>query len=184
MAAMTVMPRGPGEWTVHDLDALPDDGLQYELLDGMLLVTPAPLPLHQLVLKRLYDVLNNACPEDLAVLFAPLDWRPDHRTSLQPDLLVLRKQDWSDRALTTSLLLAVEVLSPSTKRKDRLLKASAYADGGIPNYWLIDPDHASIHLLTLSRGGYLPAGSAVGDQALRIEQPFELTLMPADLLRW
>jgi Uma2 family endonuclease len=47
MTAMTVMPRGAAEWTVDDLDLLPDDGLQYELLDGLLLVSPSPTKRHQ-----------------------------------------------------------------------------------------------------------------------------------------
>ena len=123
MRAMTVMPRESRDWTVHDLDLLPDDGLQYELLDGSLLVSPAPTTRHQRAVARLYLLLAAACPDDLELFFAPLDWRPDIRTSLQPDLLVVRKQDVELANITRPLVLAVEILSPSTRRKTRSTSA-------------------------------------------------------------
>src|SRR5699024_10768533 len=85
MSVMALMPRTGEEWTVNDLDLLPDDGLQYELLDGLLLVSPAPVPVHQRVITRLLVLLHAACPPGYEVFTAPLDWRPDQRTSLQPD---------------------------------------------------------------------------------------------------
>ena len=57
MTTMTVMPRESRDWTVDDLDLLPDDGLQYELLDGLLLVPPAPIPVHQRAIGRLLVLL-------------------------------------------------------------------------------------------------------------------------------
>jgi Uma2 family endonuclease len=117
MCAMPVMPR-VGEWTVDDLDDLPDDGLQYELADGVLLVSPAPRPLHQRVIARVYLLLHAAAPPDVEVFFAPLDYRPTSRTSLQPDLLVVRCDDVGELNVTAPLVLAVEVLSPSTRAKD------------------------------------------------------------------
>jgi hypothetical protein len=84
---MAVMPRASHEWTVDDLEQLPDDGLQYELLDGILLVSPAPIPVHQVVAGNIYLALRTGCPDGLRVLFAPLDWQPDRRTSLQPRLV-------------------------------------------------------------------------------------------------
>ena len=139
MGAMTVLPRMGGEWTVDDLVHLPDDGLQYELLDGLLLVTPAPSLLHQRVVARLHLLLNSECPAGLEVFFAPVDWRPDRRTSLQPDLLVVRNKDVEMQNLPAPLVLAVEVLSPSTRRKDHVLKRSKYQDAGVQSYWIIDP---------------------------------------------
>jgi len=75
MSLMHVLPRD-GEWTFEDLDALPDDGLQYELVDGVLLVTPAPVPRHQRAVLRLAVLLTESCPGDLEVFVAPLDFRP------------------------------------------------------------------------------------------------------------
>jgi Uma2 family endonuclease len=179
---MTVMPRGVGEWTVDDLDGLPDDGLQYELLDGMLLVTPAPVPLHQRAVSRLLILLHASCPPELEIFPAPLDWRPHPKTSLQPDLLIIRRADFDPYRLTPDLLLAVEVLSPSTRRKDRLLKRSAHEDGGIASYWIVDPQEPSILALDLMDGRFEIAGEARGEQPLTLRRPFEVTLVPTELV--
>src|SRR6478735_10361271 len=125
MTAMTVMPGGVAEWTVDDLDQLPDDGLRYELLDGILLVSPAPTRPHQRAVFELGVLLRTVCPPDLEVLVAPLDWRPDRKTSLQPDVLVLGNRDLASPA-RESMILAVEVLSPSSRRKDAVYKRSKY----------------------------------------------------------
>ena len=80
-----------GEWTVELLETLPDDGLRYELIDGTLLVSPAPSALHQIVAANMFRLLDGAAPVDRAVLFAPVAWQPDGRTSVEPDLLVIAK---------------------------------------------------------------------------------------------
>jgi Uma2 family endonuclease len=182
MTDMTVMPRESHDWTVHDLDLIPEDGLQYELLDGALLVSPAPVPRHQRAAARLYLLLAAACPPDLEVFFAPLDWRPDIRTSLQPDLLVVRKEDIGPANITRPLLLAVEVLSPSTRRKDAVFKRSKYEDSGVASFWIVDPVAPSITAFDLVDGLYVTAGEATGDCAVTMRQPFTVTVVPSDLV--
>ena len=182
MTAMTVMPRQSDEWTVDDLGLLPDDGLQYELLDGLLLVSPAPTRRHQRAAARLFAMLQQSCPPDMEVLFAPLDWRPDKSTSLQPDVMVLANNDL-DSTAADSMILAVEVLSPSTRRKDTILKRSKYEDEGVACYWIVDPQAPSITALELVDGRYETVGDAIGDEALVIEKPFTVTVVPASLIR-
>jgi Uma2 family endonuclease len=182
MTTMTVMPRESVEWTVQDLDLLPDDGLQYELLEGILLVSPAPTRRHQRAAARLFALLQQSCPSDMEVLFAPLDWRPDSRTSLQPDVLVLGNQDLESSA-AESMILAVEVLSPSTRRKDTILKRSKYEDEGIASYWIVDPEAPSITALKLIDGRYVLVGQAAGEESLTVEKPFPVTIVPATLIR-
>ncbi len=181
MTTMAVMPRALHDWTVDDLENLPDDGLQYELLDGILLVTPSPVPVHQAVTGELYAVLRDACPKHLKVFFAPLDWQPDRRTSLQPDLLVVARDNIGDTNLTEPLALAVEVLSPSTRRKDRVLKFSKYADSGVASYWIVDPEVPSVTAYDLVEGAYSQAGRAAGTETLELARPFPVTVRPADL---
>jgi len=118
---MTVMPRDH-EWTVADLANTPDDGLRYELVDGVLLMSAAPSNVHQIVLGELYMVLRAACPADARVMLAPTDYQPTRRRSLQPDLLEARRTDVGSDPISAPLLLAVEVLSPSTRSVDLLLK--------------------------------------------------------------
>lgn len=182
MTAHTVMPRESRDWTVDDLDALPDDGLQYELLDGTLLVSPVPVPLHQRVVARLHLLLEAACVPEYEVFFAPLDWRPDTRTSLQPDLLVVRRDSIGARNITEPLELAVEVLSPSSRRKDLVLKYSKYADAGVRSYWAVDPQTPSITAWDLVDGGYRQVAEANGATAVTIARPFPVTVIPADLV--
>src|SRR4029077_12961539 len=101
-----------GEWTVDALETLPDNGLRYEILDGTLLVTPSPTPRHQGAIVELTVLLRNACPSDHKVFVAPLDWQPDGRTSLEPDLMVVRRDRIGEKNITQPPALVVEVLSP------------------------------------------------------------------------
>jgi Uma2 family endonuclease len=183
MTAMAVMPRDSRDWTVADLELLPDDGLQYELLDGVLLVSPAPVPVHQRAILRLAVQLTDACPPSgMEVFVAPLDWQPDDRTSLQPDLLVVRDEDVEAKNIRKPLLLAVEVLSPSTRRKDLVLKRSKYEDVGVRSYWVVDPEEPSILVNDLVEGRYVETGRACGSAELRVERPFPLTITPSTLV--
>jgi Uma2 family endonuclease len=181
MSDVTVMPRGD-QWTVADLASLPDDGLQYELADGVLLVTPAPRPRHQVVVGELHLALRAACPPDLQVLLAPVDFQPTDRRSLQPDLLVVRRTDVAETNIVRPLLLAVEVLSPSTRAKDLLLKRGLYEDSGVGSYWVVDPDVPSVLALELRDGRYVEAGAASGSEQLALELPFPIRITPAALL--
>lgn len=182
MTAMRVMPGGVAEWTVHDLDALPDDGLRYELLDGILLVSPAPTRRHQRAVFELGALMRAACPPEMEAIVAPLDWRPDIRTSLQPDVLVLKNRDLS-APVDESMILAVEVLSPSTRRKDAVYKRSKYEDARVQSCWIVDPEVPSILALELVSGRYVTAGAGTGDEPVHLDKPFPVTVVPAQLLR-
>jgi Uma2 family endonuclease len=170
------------EWTVADLDTLPGDGLQYELLDGLLLVSPAPVPVHQRISRKLLRLLDDTCPPSMEVFSAPLDWQPDLRTSLRPDLLVARNEDVGTKKITAPLVLAVEILSPSTRRKDLLLKRSKYQDTGIASYWVIDPDPPSFTAFELIDGRYQSVAHANHDENVDLTTPFALRLTPSALV--
>lgn len=176
-----------GEFTVEDLERIPDDGLRYELLDGTLLVSPAPGVWHQEVAGTLYRLLYSACPPGLHVVIAPFEWRGSRRTALQPDVLVARRADLlavQGRFLAVPPVLAVEVLSPSTRRIDRLSKLSAYEEAGVTSYWLVDPDPEtpSLQALDLVEGRYVEVGCVCGERPWQAKQPFPVTVVPADLV--
>lgn len=168
--------------TVEDLTGTPDDGLRYELVDGVLLVSSAPSNQHQIVLGELYVLLRAACPAQARVMLAPTDYQPTRRRSLQPDLLVARRADVGSEPISAPLLLAVEVLSPSTRSVDLLLRRGVYAESGVAAYWVVDPLEPSIQAWTLVDGDYVDAGRAVGDEALQLDQPFPILLRPSQLL--
>ncbi len=133
------------EWTAEMWEALPDDGNRYEIIDGELVVTPAPTWSHQGTFGELFLLIGNYLREHpiARVLFSPADIRIDARNLVQPDLFVVPRdetkpvRDWRD---VTSLLLAVEVLSPGTARSDRTRKRPLYQRFNVPEYWIIDSD--------------------------------------------
>ncbi len=182
MTTMTVMPRESRDWTVDDIDLLPDDGLQYELLDGLLLVTPAPVPVHQRAVVRMLLLLSEACTSRFEVFVAPLDWRPDIRTSLQPDLLVVDKDRIGVKNITEPLALAVEILSPSTRRKDMVLKRSKYEDAGVASYWIVDPAAPSFVAYDMVDGRYVEVAAARDAQTAEVTMPFPARIVPSTLV--
>jgi Uma2 family endonuclease len=138
------MPDTARRYTVDDVLAFPDDGNRYELVDGELLVTPAPAPRHQIVAGHLYSVLQHyltAYPNLAQVFFSPADITWSRERLVQPDLFVVPRAEVSNRWPTyQTLLLAVEVVSPSSARGDRLVKRRLYQHQRVATYWIVDPD--------------------------------------------
>lgn len=131
-------------YTADMVRALPDDGNRYETVHGELLVTPAPRADHQYVIGELFARLHPYLERHPLgrVLMSPADisWAPD--VLVQPDLFVVaieeaRTFDWKQMQ---TLLLAIEVLSPSTQRYDRFTKRRVYQECGVPWYWIVDID--------------------------------------------
>ena len=181
MEAVTQLPRGR-EFTRSDLERMPDDGHRYELIDGSLVVTPAPKPLHQRAAFRLARLLDDACPSELEVLMAPLDVVLGANTVLQPDVLVARRDDFTERDLPTAPLLAVEVISPSTRLVDRNLKRARYEAAGCPSYWVVDPDVPSLTAWDLVEGAYVEVAAVVGVETFESRLPFPVSVTPSDLV--
>ena len=180
--AQAVIPTGR-PFTVADLEGMPDDGNRYELIDGMLHVSPAPRWQHQLVLGELAFLLRAACPRDLRVAFAPLDVQVDERTSVQPDVLVTRFADFGERVLPVAPLLAVEILSPSTRLYDLNTKKSAYEWMGVAAYWVVDStDPGTLIVFELVEGRYEQIAQVHGDEEFAATSPFPVTVVPARLL--
>ncbi len=172
----------PGAFTLADLDALPDDGMRYELVDGVLLVTPAPLPIHQTAALELAIRLRLVCPTELKVFIAPLDFQPTPQRSLQPDVLVCRRADVGPKAIQNPLLLAVEILSPATRSKDLVLKRRLYEEAGVASYWIFDPAKEQLTVLELVGGTYDQRAVVTGKEAFDAELPFPVRIVPADLV--
>jgi Uma2 family endonuclease len=139
------------EWTVDMLDALPDDGKRYEIIDGELFVTPAPSAVHQYVvvelLARLLGYLRGSGVGYPVI--SPADVRrEDHRRNrVQPDIFVVRVVNGKRPTYPfdlTDLLLVVEVESPSNSRYDYQTKRALYLGAGVPEYWIINPDARTV----------------------------------------
>jgi Uma2 family endonuclease len=182
MSSVTTLPQSR-PLTRADLDALPDDGHRYELLDGSLLVTPAPSWLHQRVVTRLWQVLASAVTSrDIEVFVAPLDVVLADDTVLQPDVLVARRADLGRRDLEAAPLLAVEVLSPSTRRIDLTLKRARYEAARCPTFWVVDPDEPSLTAWRLEGDRYGEPIVVRGEQEWAADAPFPVSVRPDDLV--
>ncbi len=181
MEAVTTLPRGRA-LTVADLETMPDDGHRYELIDGTLIVTPAPTILHQTVSGELFFVLRSACPLGLKVLAAPTDVVLGDDTGMQPDLLVAKVEDFTETELPAAPLLAVEILAPSTRLIDLNLKRAAYERVGVASYWVVDPFEPSLHAFELRRGEYVEVAHVAGAEQWASKAPYAVTIVPARLL--
>lgn len=171
--------------TVHDLEGIPEDGRRYELIDGTLIVSPAPGLRHQRIGLRLFSVLDAACPDAFIVVAAPFavhDGSTD-KIELQPDVLVGRDEDFTEKDLPAAPVLVVEVLSPSTALIDWNLKKSAYERMGVENYWVIDPLEPALTVFELNREGvYEQMAKTVGDEPFEASKPFPARVVLNELL--
>ena len=144
-----------GEYTIEDYYAIPDDR-RVELIDGVIYDMSASSLLHQKILGQLYlqfQACADAHGEGCEVYLSPCDVQldMDNRTMLQPDLFVIcREYDRKARAFSGAPDLIVEILSPSSRSKDMILKLSKYYHAGVREYWIIDPDHKEIHIYDFS----------------------------------
>lgn len=133
------------DWSVDELCALPDDGNRYEVVDGELLVTPAPSWMHQEAIGLLYQRLAPyADATGLRCIIAPAQVAFSARRSVEPDLFVVPRLDGrpaTSFADVGRLLLAVEVVSPSSARADRYVKRRLYQSEAVAEYWVIDAEH-------------------------------------------
>ena len=142
-----VMPAADATWTVEMLDALPDDGQRYEIIDGVLHVTPAPSEVHQLVvaafLTRLRAYLLHS--RVAYAMHSPADVRKSERSRnrVQPDVFAVRRIDGARPTYPYALhdvLLAIEVESPSHTLYDYHTKRELYLSNGVPEYWVVNAE--------------------------------------------
>lgn len=170
-------------FTVDDLEAMPDDGNRYELIDGTLIVSPAPSFRHQKMALKLAARLDSLCPDDMHVLAAPFAVQESSSTEVQPDVLVGRDGDFTDKLLPVAPLLAVEVLSPSSALVDLNIKKAVYERMGAPSYWVVDPQQPSLIVFELDGDGrYQQVAEIKGDEVFEAQRPFPVRIVPVELL--
>jgi len=180
---MTDWPAAGPPFTVDELDRMPDDGRRHELIDGVLVVSPAPTIAHQFVVMQLSLLLAQACPEDLYVLPEP-GIKVSISTKLIPDIAVVRKQDLGGRKLTGPPVLAVEVESPDTRLFDLNQKKSVYEAFGVSSYWTLVPDPARPQLTAFELRGsrYVEAAHVTAGEVFGAREPFPIKVAPSRLV--
>jgi Uma2 family endonuclease len=165
-------------WTVDDLYDLPDDGMRHELVDGSLVVSPQPAIPHARLVNNLHHLLTVQGPAELRV-GQGVGLEIGSRTYFVPDLFVA----YSAAMLRTGrnlvpadFLLVVEVLSPSNKGHDLVAKRHSYAASGIPQYWIVDQQPASLTVLRLDGTTYRETAVLKPTETYETDEPFPLRL--------
>lgn len=149
-----------GQWTYEDFLRLPDDGVRYEIIDGVLYMTNAPDPKHQRIVVHLVVSLENFVTAGSGglVLTAPVEVHlPGIAQPVQPDVLFVaqaRREIVKTQFIEGAPDLIVEILSPSTTRLDRRTKFDAYERAGVREYWVANPKLRSIEVYNLTGGEY------------------------------
>lgn len=170
-------PMHSGPFTAADREAMPEDGRRVELLDGALVVSPSAGRAHNDVVMHLFRQLDAACPPDVTVYPVPYDYRLPDGSELVPDITVARTADLGDKRITRTPLLVVEVISPSSRLMDPLVKRAKYEAAGVPAYWIADPVARRLTVLELVQGAYQERAVLDGSVTeVRLERPYAVTV--------
>jgi Uma2 family endonuclease len=150
----------PRKMTYQDLLKLPDDLLRHELIDGEHIVSPAPIVKHQRVVLNVARIISNfVLPRGLGEVFvAPLDVLFSQFDVVEPDVLYVSAENArrvGERFVDGAPDLVVEVLSPSSRRIDKVRKLRLYEAHGVPEYWLADPEPDTMEVYRRNAEGRL-----------------------------
>jgi Uma2 family endonuclease len=155
-------------YTYKDLEEIPyDHWHRYEIIEGELFVTPAPVPLHQRVILNLFRILDpHVQRKKLGEIFiSPVDVYLEEKTVVEPDLLFLSDPSIVKRKrIEGAPDLVVEVLSKGTANRDRGIKLDAYERHGVKHYWIVDPIAKELEELVRRKKKLARRGTAKGNE--------------------
>ena len=162
---------GQGRWTYTHYATIPDNGQRYEVVDGVLFMTPAPSIPHQQIALRIARHMA-ALIEDARlgyILIAPVDIELAPKSVVQPDVSVVLKNSRTKITETRVIGapdLVVEISSPTTASYDRGEKLETYTQAAIPEYWLVDPHARTVEILVWQNMSYTVQGIYSGEQCI------------------
>ena len=143
-------------WTYADYARFPDDGDRYEVIDGEVLVTPSPSPMHQHVLGNLYLALRPYVEQSgLGVVIQDVDLLFASGQFLRPDMVFVpdsARHGITNRGVEEAPGLVVEILSPTSSSIDRVKKPRRYGAFGVPEYWVVDPEERVVWVWRFAEG--------------------------------
>jgi Uma2 family endonuclease len=166
-------------FTYEDYKALPESRDRYELIDGEFYVTPAPTTTHQIVSKNIQFALESHVRRTGSgiVLNAPADvvlGSGSKRDVVQPDLLFIdrdRRQILTEAEIAGAPDLVIEILSRTTRKRDRGLKKTVYSRAGVREYWLVDVGRQLIDVFDLTAGADKKKRFTLGDELVSVVVP-------------
>nr|WP_205862659.1 Uma2 family endonuclease [Planosporangium thailandense] len=161
--------------TIEDVLALPDDAPRVELVDGVMVVVPSPTVGHQGIANLLWAWLHAHCPAHLTAGTA-LGVAVGANSTCEPDVLLFSPEVSQDNhyLMPHQVMLVVEVVSPSTRRRDRLEKPAVYADAGIPYFWRVEQNPVQVHAYKLTDGIYKEQATSADEFV--VAEPFPIRL--------
>jgi Uma2 family endonuclease len=148
----------PKQATIEDYERLPE-GAPYQLIGGELIMSPSPTPFHQGILQNLAFALNGFVEKNTLgkVFVAPLDIQLTEQDVYQPDILFVRKERVhliGRKKFNIIPDLVIEILSPSNAYYDFVPKKSKYAEHGVAEYWIVDPEAETIEIMVKDGESY------------------------------
>jgi len=159
--------------TYDDFVRIPDDGMRHEIIDGVHYVTPSPVRRHQQLMGRLHLAIGGFLeqhPECGQVYLSPLDTVFSPWDVVEPDLLFVAADQLdilTEPNIQGAPALVVEILSPSTRRRDLGIKRQLFDRGGVREYWVIDPKALQVTVYRRMPNGKFPKAAvfSAGDEA-------------------
>ncbi len=152
--------------TASEFFKLPETNTPTELIEGELIVAPAPIPMHQRISRLGLYTLQSLIPNG-ELFYAPIDVYLDENNVLQPDIIWIAEDSQcqvTDKRLVGAPDLVVEIFSPGTSCRDRREKCELYERFGVREYWMIDPEEQYIEVHSLQDGRFVRQGVYIPDQ--------------------
>lgn len=148
--------------------AMPEDGMRYEIIDGTLeMMSPRPSTTHQVVSGELEFIMKMSYQSDYVIYHAPLDVILSQTTVLQPDILMIHRSRLhivTTRGIEGPPDLVVEIVSPGSRKRDKVSKMNLYAKYDVPEYWIIDTDARTLEQYNLIGDHYEMRNLFEGDE--------------------
>lgn len=165
--------------------AMPESTLPVEVVDGVVVMSPAPRGVHQVVVENLLHLLRPQVPSGYRPGAAPRDWVLSEVPVRvrQPDVAVVTDAQARAERLTDPPLLVVEVISPGSHESDFVHKPREYAEAGLRHLWLVDPDTPEVVVRRWDGDAWVEVARASGSTPVKVEEPFPITVTPDDLLK-
>ncbi len=177
------MPAVKEKHTIKDYKLLPE-GAPYQLIEGELVMTPAPNTFHQIISGNLNEKIRVFVKEKSAglLLYAPIDIYLDTENVFQPDIVFVSRQRRDiikDDGIHGAPDMVVEILSPSTAYYDIKKKYKVYEKSGVKEYWIVDPEMKNVELFSLTEQGKFVLSASISDKGVvksGILSGFEISL--------